>query len=148
MHLNNGYVPLCRSVLALISFKIVLFWCRGCKRMACFVCLCVSILIVCLCAGLAERYECCRDYRQAWVAFAASTQLVHPSDMCHQRWRPLRRSGLVIQPAEESEIDRLQEHCHHSYIFDIISFTALINNNAVFRHSVALVCVRFGCHIQ
>jgi len=59
--------------------------------------------------GFAECNERRRDHRQAWPAFTAPAQLVHPSNVRHQRRRPLRGPRLVVEPAEESEIDRLQE---------------------------------------
>lgn len=69
----------------------------------------------CLCTGSAKCNECRRDHRQARAAFASSTQLVHPGNMCHQRRRPLRRPWLVVEPAEESEIEiGCKDFCHYS----------------------------------
>jgi len=105
-----------------------------------------------LCTGFAERDECCRDHRQTRTAFAASTQLVHPGNVRHERRRPLRRSRLVVEPAEESEIARLQELVTTANFEYHTTRTSVVNNSAVVivlnavyifwsSHSAVCVCV-------
>lgn len=54
--------------------------------------------------GSPQRYERCRDHRQAGLARPPSAQLVHPGHLRHQRRRPVRGPGLALQPAEEPEM--------------------------------------------
>ena len=54
--------------------------------------------------GSPQRYERCRDHRQAGPARPPPAQLVHPGHLRHQRGRLVRGPGLALQPAEEPEM--------------------------------------------
>ena len=45
-----------------------------------------------------------RTHRQVGAPLAAPQKLVHPGHVRHQRRRPVRRPGVAVKPAEETEI--------------------------------------------
>lgn len=85
----------------------------------------------CLCpTGPAECHECCGNHGQAGAAFTSAQELVHSGHVRHERWRPLWRTWLAVQPTEKPQI------MTSLYCSSLVWFSQLLLYSLVFKQTV------------